>query len=229
MRHPVIVASAACTSFVLGALLPWVPLTAADTAPQTGTVVSMTPVAVDAARSSTPAPEQRRGNRAGDPPATGSGVLALGDDRLHEAATCLEERGAHVHPRIVRDAEELLDVVRSAASGYAALLVHLESDRGLVDGDIERVLASAGPGVRVVWATVRLGGDSWGAFSPQDRINASIRNVLRRADQGRVLDWHAAVDRHPDWAWGGSLSSTGCAEYARKAITLSGVPRPGGA
>lgn len=224
MRHPVLVASAACASFALGALLPWLPLTASDTEPRPGVAVTPAPRPTGSAPTTAPTSEQRRNNRA-----TGTGVLALGDDRLHEAAACLEERGAHVHPRIVRDAEDVLNIVRSAASGYAALLVHLESDRGLVDGDIERILASVGPGVRVVWATVRLGGDSWGAFSPQDRINASIRNVLRRADQGRVLDWHAAVDRHPDWTWGGSLSSIGCAEYARKAITLSGVPRPGGA
>lgn len=42
-----------------------------------------------------------------------------------------------------------------------------------------------------------------------------------------MLSTHAAVNRHPDWTWGGSLSSIGCAEYARKAIKLSGVPRLG--
>ena len=155
------------------------------------------------------------------------GVLALGDDRLHGARECLEDRGVNVHPRVIRTAAELLDVAAASAERYSAIFVHIEGDERLVDGHIERLLADVNPQTRVIWATISMDKAAWGTFSPEERINASIRSVITRHAQGRLLDWQRAVQRNPEWDPGASgMTSTGCEEYARKVVKLAGVPRP---
>jgi hypothetical protein len=200
---------------MLGAVVPWLPpsedVRALTPPPQSRDVEVLT------AQGPAPASEKR----------TKQGLLALGDERMHGAGECLEERGVNVHPRIFRRVEELLEVAASAAERYSAIFVHIEGDERLVDGHIERLIAETSPGTRVVWATISIDDAPWGAFSPEERINASIRSVITRGPQGRLLDWQRAIQRHPEWNPSGtSMTSTGCEEYARKVVKLAGMPRP---
>lgn len=155
------------------------------------------------------------------------GILAIGDDRIHAAAPCLARRAVRVHPRVVRDVEELFEVMEMSARTRAAVIVHLESDAHLVDGHIHHLRSLLGPATRIVWATIRLDDLPWDAFSYQDRVNASIRNVVRADPQGRVLDWQRATTRHPEWdsTWSG-LTTQGCKEYARHAVRLARTSPP---
>lgn len=222
MRYPVLLTALAVACFTLGAVLPWVPLAPTE---QTAEAAALT--ATRAVPPDTMLLAQEAKVKASGPDV--EGVLALGDDLLHDARTCLTDRGVDVHPKVVRDADHLLEIIRSIGSRYAAVLIHMQSDTDLVDGDVQRVIASVGPATRVVWVTVRLEPADWGHFSPEDRINASISNVIRRAPQARLMDWRHAVEQHPDWAdWmseGMGVSSNGCKEYARKAVKLAGSPR----
>ncbi|MEY3734428.1 MAG: hypothetical protein RL347_1787, partial [Actinomycetota bacterium] len=153
-------------------------------------------------------------------------IIAIGDDRLHSATECLNQRGIVVHPRIIRGVEELHKVMATATSRYAVVHIHVESLDELVDGSIERSLALTSPGTRVIWSTIKRDDSASGSFSPEDRINASIRNVVSRHPNGRLLDWRSALDRHPDWFIGGvGMTSQGCAEYAAKVRKLSGLTR----
>jgi hypothetical protein len=105
-------------------------------------------------------------------------------------------------------------------------LIHVGTESGIVDGQIMRALEIMGPSRRIVWSTIQIPDPEWGAFSFEERTNASIRNVIDRQAEGRVLDWNAATGSHPEWMVDSiGMSSEGCREYARKAIKLSGLPR----
>lgn len=208
------VVAAGCVAFAMGALVPWLPTEpAAPAAPVPPAVMDST--ALTARDGAKPAAPRRDASN-----------IAIGDERLHSASECLTQRGIIVHPRIIRSVEELHRVLATAASRYAVVHIHVESLDELVDGSIERSLAIAPPGTRVIWSTIRRDISAIGSFSPEERINASIRNVVRRHPDGRLLDWRSALDRHPDWFIGGvGMTSQGCAEYAAKVRKLSGLAR----
>lgn len=202
-----------CAAFALGALIPWLPLTSppSESAPST---IEDSPALL--ARAS-PMPTA---------PPRDEAIIAIGDKALHDATECLNQRGVVVHPRIIRSVDELHKVMATATSRYSVVHVHVASLERLVDGNIEYALALAPPGTRVIWATIRYEDDPWGGFSPEERINASIRNVVASDPHGRLLDWRSATSRHPDWyVDGAGLTSQGCAEYAARVVKLSGLAR----
>jgi hypothetical protein len=201
-------------SFAVGAIVPWLqPSTQERSIAATPPTSAQAPLS--AQERAAPAPLPRR-----------TGVLAIGDDIVHSASACLEERGVDVHPRSIGSVSELQAVAESSTTAYAAVLIHVERLDDLVDGHIRRALTSIPPGTRVIWGTVRLDQAPWGGYSPEDRINASVRNVVRRDSDARILDWRKATDRHPEWLdWDVGLSDAGCREYAAKVVGLSGLPR----
>ncbi len=204
--------------FVAGFAVPRVTAEDADTGQ--GVVVPSDPFPVPSGQ---PPREQAPASTPAIAPRETKGILAVGDDRLHDASRCLARRGVVIHPRIVRSAEELIEVVSGSARGYAAIIVHLESDPYLVDGHIMQVLNSVTPRARVIWSTILLDQLPWGEFAYEDRVNASVRNAVGSHADGRVLDWRKAIDRHPDWR--GTMTgqtSEGCRAYARKAVALAG-------
>lgn len=202
-------------SFASGSALPWLlPVQSGDRTVSTITQERQLPRAgqqIAAAPAQAPSPE---------------GVIALGDDVLLGARPCLESRGIQVHPKALDSADALVAAVQGLDREYAAVFIHAGHARGLVDGQIDRVMEAVGTRSRVVWSTIRAGGESWGAFSFEERTNASIRNVVGRHAQGRVLDWEALTRKHPEWTVDGiTLSTEGCRDYARKVARLSGLPR----
>jgi hypothetical protein len=153
-------------------------------------------------------------------------IIAVGDAALHDAADCLSQRGITVHPRVIRTVDELLKVIAAALSRHTVVHVHVEALDDLVDGHIQKALTLAPAGSRVTWATIRRAEYAWSDFSPEERINASIRNVVGRDPGARLLDWYSATNRHPDWFIDGvGLTASGCAEYAAKVVKLSGLAR----
>jgi hypothetical protein len=153
-------------------------------------------------------------------------VIAIGDTALLDARRCLEDRGISVHPRAVKTPEDLLSVVSSSVEDYAAVFIHMGAGTDLVDGQITRAIDMLGSDQRIVWATVQIPDPYGGEFSIEDRLNASIRNVVSRHPEGRVLDWNAASVKHPDWTVDGiSMSTEGCRAYAAKVVKLSGLPQ----
>jgi hypothetical protein len=206
-------AAAACTALMAGAALPWI--TAAGTPVPAGTDTREEPPRAGPEIAAAPAAQEIL-----------SGVVAIGDGVMLGARGCLEARGIKVHPRPVRTVDDLVDAVKKEMDGKAVLVVHAGSESGLVDGQITRVIDAVGPGRRVVWSTLRITGVPWGEFSIEERTNASIRNVVRRAPQGRVLDWAAMTLSRPEWTWDSAgFSDQGCREFARKADKLSGQSR----
>jgi hypothetical protein len=123
-------------------------------------------------------------------------------------------------------ADDLLTVLADAAGDHAAVFIHVGTESGIVDGQILKALELMGPSQRIVWATIQIPDSEWSGFSFEERTNASIRNVVGRQAEGRVLDWNVATASHPEWTLDGvRLSPEGCREYARKVIKLSGLPR----
>ena len=215
-----VIAALGGASLALGALTPWVFAQPSSRPPLSASTPRDEPG--DGARAQGPeiaaagAPDLRR-----------QGIIAIGDDMMLEAQTCLEERGIDVWPRPVRGAGELLQAIQGAVGNQAAVFIHLGADSGLVDGQILHAIEDLGPSRRVVWATIQIPDPAWGEFSFEERTNASIRTVVSRQRDGRVLDWNAATAKHYDWTVDGvHMSPTGCREYAAKVIKLSGVPRP---
>jgi hypothetical protein len=163
------------------------------------------------------APEPERRSR---------GVIAIGDTAMLDAEQCLDDRGITVHPRSVDTPEELLSVVGSSVEDYAAVFIHIGAGSDIVDGQIGLAIESLGSDQRIVWATVQIPDAYAGGFSFEDRMNASIRNVVGRYPEGRVLDWNAATAKHPDWTVDGvRMSPDGCRAYAAKVVKLSGLPQ----
>lgn len=203
-----------CASLALGALTPW---------------VTARSEAIDAPAMVAPrdaAPAQGPVIAAAAPEPTLEGAIAIGDAVMLEAQTCLEEHGISVYPKSVDDVDELLHAITASVGNQAAVFVHTGTASGIVDGQISRVIDQLGPARRIVWATIQTPDPAWGSFSFEDRTNASIRNVVSRHDEGRVLDWNAAIVKHPEWTVDGiRMSPEGCREYAAKVVKLSGLPR----
>jgi hypothetical protein len=154
------------------------------------------------------------------------GVIAIGDTAMLDAEQCMKDRGITVYPRSVDTPEELLSVVGASVEDYAAVFIHMGAGSDIVDGQIARAIDMLGSDQRIVWATVQIADPYDGTFSFEDRTNASIRNVVSRYPEGRVLDWNAATVKHPDWTLDGiRMSTEGCRAYAAKVIKLSGLPQ----
>lgn len=165
---------------------------------------------------------------AGDTPSVPvprDGVLAIGDGVLWKARSCLADRGIDVYPEPVGDVSALLPVLHELVAPYAAVLLHVGHRSGLVDGDVERALGEIGGDHRVIWGTISIPDVGEDTFSFEDRTNVSIRTVVARHPEARLLDWHDAALNHPEWIEDGwRPSEIGCVEYARKVAKVAGLP-----
>ncbi len=200
---------------VSGAALPWV-------------VPSQGPEQV-ASQPNAPLAPQRAGAEiaaAAAPTTALRGTILIGDGAVAGATQCLKSRGIDVHAQPADTAEDLLAIASRASHDYAVVVIHTGHRGGLVDGQIDRVIDAVESPRRVVWATIRLPYGGTEGFSFEDRTNASIRNVVGRHPESRVLDWHTMTGKHPEWTLDGLIfSEQGCREYARKIAKLSGLPR----
>ena len=205
-----------CASLALGALTPWVvaqPDNAQGMSSRATSPVARPGQGPDIAAAAAPEPKRQ-------------GAIAIGDAVMLEAKSCLEARGVAVYPEPVRNVDELLAAIESSVDDQAAVLIHAGTESGIVDGQVSLAIEHMGPGRRVVWATIQIPDPAWGAFSFEERTNASIRNVVSEHDEGRVLDWNAATMKHPEWTVDGiHISPEGCREYAGKVVKLAGLPR----
>lgn len=205
-----------CASLALGALTPWV-MAGQDATQDSALLVQ---------QAAPPEPGPPIAAAAAAPRQGVQGVIAFGDDAMTDARECLSERGVTVYPMKMSSAEDLLTVLEEAAGDHAAVFIHVGTETGIVDGQILKALELMGPSQRIVWATIQIPDPEWGGFSFEERTNASIRNVVGRQAEGRVLDWNAATASHPEWTLDGvRMSPEGCREYAKKVIKLSGLPR----
>lgn len=212
------IAILAVTSFILGILTPWIFPPARATPPDATTSSRVSTSGVGAE----PAQASEQSSR--PPVRTPRGVIALGDHALHAVGACLEARGIDVYPRVIGTHDDLLAALQRLGNRHAAFVIHLGERQGLVDGQVRQILELVGVDRRVVWVTMRASGAGWGSFSFEDRTNASIRNVISRSEQGRVMDWRAITARHPELVIDSARTTTaGCEEYARRVAKLSGA------
>lgn len=210
------VAALGCASLALGALTPWV-MAGQDTTQDSALLVQ---------QAVPPEPGPPIAAAAAAPRQDVQGVIALGDEAMTDARKCLSERGVTVYAKTISSADDLLTALEDAAGDHAAVFIHVGTKSGIVDGQILKALELMGPSQRIVWATIQIPDPEWGGFSFEERTNASIRNVVGRQAEGRVLDWNVATASHPEWTLDGvRMSPEGCREYARKVIKLSGLPR----
>jgi len=210
------VAALGCASLALGALTPWV-MAGQDTTQDSALLVQ---------QAVPPEPGPPIAAAAAAPRQDVQGVIALGDEAMTDARKCLSERGVTVYAKTISSADDLLTALEVAAGDHAAVFIHVGTESGIVDGQILKALELMGPSQRIVWATIQIPDPEWGGFSFEERTNASIRNVVGRQAEGRVLDWNVATASHPEWTLDGvRMSPEGCREYARKVIKLSGLPR----
>lgn len=205
----------ASASLLAGAATPWI--TAAPTTVEQPAAGS---VRTNAAASPTPPAAQRTVPAVAPRP---RGIIAIGNDTMLAATPCLEQRGIDVYPRAVETPADLHRALDRLGTRHAAYIIHMGEQEGLVDGQIQQVLDRIGSARRVVWATIRVPGSGSGGFSFEDRTNASIRNVVGRSPEGRVLEWRELIDRKPGLTVDGiRLSEAGCTEYAQRVGKLSG-------
>lgn len=221
LARPALIGSLACIAFASGALLPWVPPLLDSARPQTAkaqTSPAPMPGTLPFAAPQFAAAPARPGD-------SGT-VVAIGDSTLLLARTCLESQSIEVHPEAVESPADLLAEARRRAGTTATIFIQVGHSGGIVDGQIREVIDALGPSARIIWGTIRAPNAEWGGFSYEDRTNASIRNVVGRDGQGRVLDWAAMTQRHTEWTVDGvQPSEIGCRAYARKVVKLSGLPR----
>ena len=210
------VAALGCASLALGALTPWA-MTGQDPTQDSALLIQ---------RAVPPEPGPPIAAAAAAPRQDVQGVIAFGDEAMTDARKCLSERGVTVYAKTISSADDLLTALEDAAGDHAAVFIHVGTKSGIVDGQILKALELMGPSQRIVWATIQIPDPEWGGFSFEERTNASIRNVVGRQAEGRVLDWNVATASHPEWTLDGvRMSPEGCREYARKVIKLSGLPR----
>jgi len=219
----------AAASLLAGAVTPWI--MSSSWPSDTAVASSEGAREMDMPSASAPvkgSPTRARSQEVGAAAITPRGVIALGDRVIQDAAPCLESRGIDVYPKVIGTPEDLLSAVQHLSGRHASLIIHTGERTGLVDGQIKEVLDTIGSDRTVVWSTIRVPPTTWGAFSFEDRTNASIRNVVGSNDAGRVLDWSALIRKTPSWTLDGmSISPTGCEEYAKRVAKLSKVKQRG--
>jgi hypothetical protein len=132
------------------------------------------------------------------------------------ARTCLPLHGIVADPKGNRQAYQgaaILSAMRARLPHV--VIVHLGTNAGIDDADIDTIMRILGPDRRVIWVTLQLRND-YNRYRYEDSSNQALREVVLRYPNVRVADWNAWTETHRGLVGGDGIHLThpGCMAYA---------------
>lgn len=143
-------------------------------------------------------------------------VFAIGDSVMLGARKCLPQHGVTADPKGNRQPYQgaaILSAMRTRLPHV--VIVHLGTNAGIDDGEIDTIMRIIGPSRTVVWVTLQLRND-YTRYLYEDSSNLAIRDVLLRYPNVRVADWNLYTETHRGLVGGDGihLTNDGCTAYA---------------
>jgi len=143
-------------------------------------------------------------------------VFAVGDSVMLGARKCLPQHGITADPKGNRQPYQGAAVLTAIRTRLPhVVIVHLGTNAGISDADIDTIMRIIGPSRLVVWVTLQLRND-YSRYRYEDSSNQAIREVVLRYPNTRVADWNAYTEAHRGLVGGDGihLTHTGCTAYA---------------
>lgn len=95
------------------------------------------------------------------------------------------------------------------------VIVHLGTNGGASDTELDSVMSIFGPDHIVMWSTIQLPDDPT-RYTYERATNDAIAALPDRYDNVRIFDWESISMLHPDWLYAEGIHMTpdGCRGYA---------------
>jgi hypothetical protein len=153
-------------------------------------------------------------------------AFIIGDSVLLGARTCVAAKGWAYDAKGSRQAPAVRDVLAAMGSRVPHLVaVHVGTNGGVTDRQIDAIMKVLGPRRLVVWVTIQLPDD--GRYSHEARSNTSIRQAAHRYPNARLADWNLRSEGHlSTWTWSDHihLQPAGCRAFAGLVDTVGRAP-----
>lgn len=160
------------------------------------------------------------------PPRYTGPAFVIGDSVLLGARTCVAAKGWSYDAKGSRQASATRDVLARMGSRVPHLVaVHVGTNGGVTDAQIDAIMKVLGSKRTVVWVTIQLPND--GRYSHEARSNTSIRHAALRYPNARLADWNAKSESHlSTWTWSDHihLQPAGCRAFATLIDTVGRAP-----
>lgn len=223
-------AGAFVVSLIAGAALGWwqgtaPPQNLASASTSSAAAVDIAPTALEPA-SGVSAP----GSSAPVPQSFDGEAFGIGDSVLAGAAPCLAARGIEVSAKQSRQVGQALEVLsRKGESVPPRVLVHLGTNGGATDADLDAIMAALGPERLVMWSTIQLPDDP-SRYTYEQSTNDAIAGLVERYPNVLVFDWQSLSRQHPEWLYAEGIHMTpeGCEGYAALVDAQLRAPSPFG-
>lgn len=218
------------SALVAGGALGWIqgPSPGQDAMASSGATPSSVPMtALEAAgsgadspstdSSSTDSPSTDSPSTAESTPSNYDGeVFAVGDSVLAGAAACLAARGIDVDAEQSRQVTAALDLLsKKSAKLPPRVIVHIGTNGGASEAQLDAIMAVLGPDRVVLWSTIQLPDDP-SRYTYERSTNDAIAGLANRYDNVRVFDWESVSRQQPEWLYleGIHMTPEGCEGYA---------------
>ncbi len=153
-------------------------------------------------------------------------AFIIGDSVLLGARTCVAAKGWAYDAKGSRQAPAMRDILARMGSRVPHLVaVHVGTNGGVTDQQIDAIMKVLGPKRIVVWVTIQLPDD--GRYSHEARSNLSIRQAAARYPNARLADWNAKSEAHlSTWTWSDHihLQPAGCRAFATLVDSVGRAP-----
>lgn len=153
-------------------------------------------------------------------------AFIIGDSVLLGARTCVAAKGWAYDAKGSRQAPAMRDILARMGSRVPHLVaVHVGTNGGVTDQQIDAIMKVLGPKRIVVWVTIQLPDD--GRYSHEARSNLSIRQAAARYPNARLADWNAKSEAHRStWTWSDHihLQPAGCRAFATLVDSVGRAP-----
>lgn len=153
-------------------------------------------------------------------------AFVIGDSVLLGARTCVAAKGWSYDAKGSRQAPAVRDVLASLGTSLPHLVaVHVGTNGGVTDQQIDAIMKVLGSKRIVVWVTIQLPDD--GRYSHELRSNTAIRHAAWRFPNTRLADWNARSEPNlATWTWSDHihLQPAGCRAFASLIDSVGRAP-----
>jgi hypothetical protein len=157
-------------------------------------------------------------------------VFAIGDSVLAGAAACLAARGVKVNAEQSRQVSAAIDILEKRAAALPPrVIVHLGTNGGATQAQLDAVMAVLGPERLVLWSTIQLPDDP-SRYTYERSTNDAIAALADRYPNVRIFDWESLSRQQPEWLYveGIHMTPQGCEGYAGLVEPQVRAPSPFG-
>jgi hypothetical protein len=157
-------------------------------------------------------------------------VFAIGDSVLAGAAVCLAARGVKVNAEQSRQVSAAIDILERRSTALPPrIIVHLGTNGGATQAQLDAVMAVLGPDRLVLWSTIQLPDDP-ARYTYERSTNDAIAALAERYPNVRVFDWESISRQQPEWLYveGIHMTPEGCEGYAGLVEPQVRAPSPFG-